>query len=127
MNAVATPTRPKASSKASESPQATTETTVITGETRITEGGELAANLALWCSHDIETLANEVTLLGEECTASGEGKIGALLRCYGIRIEQLNSAIMSFLSRDSVFTMSDMHHAHIGHAKFFTPEEHANG
>jgi len=94
-----------------------------TAETPITEAGVAAENLALWCSHDIETLADEVTLLGEEATVEGQTRMGALLRCYGTRIAELNGAIMSVLGGDSVMTMRDLQRAHYRGAKFFKPQE----
>ncbi|MGB3069784.1 MAG: hypothetical protein WBC18_14615 [Ottowia sp.] len=96
---------------------------LITAETPITEAGVAAENLALWCSHDIKTLADEVTLLGEEATVEGQTRMGALLRCYGTRIAELNGAIMSHLSGDSVMTMRDLQRAHYRGAKFFQPQE----
>ncbi|MFT4195006.1 hypothetical protein [Ottowia sp.] len=95
----------------------------VTGDTPITEAGKVATNLMAWCTYEIETLAGEVTLLGDECSASGENRIGALLRCYGSRIEALNSALMSFFGNDEI-PVGDVHRELYRGAKPFDPKEY---
>ncbi|MCT6721770.1 hypothetical protein N4G42_25520, partial [Acidovorax sp. K2F] len=63
---------------------ATTETMEIASDTPLVNAGKDAANIALWCSYDIETLAAEVTLLGEECDFEGNVGLGAKARCFGV-------------------------------------------
>lgn len=97
----------------------------LTGDTPITKGGAVARNLVSWCSFDIEYLAGEITLLGEECTAEGQNRLGALLRCYGVRIGSLNSVLMSFLTDDEI-SLQHAHRAIYRGAKKFDPKEFAH-
>ncbi|WP_278535679.1 hypothetical protein [Delftia acidovorans] len=57
---------------------------------------------ALDCSYDIQGLADAVTLMGDELDdeAVNFTRITALLRCYGTRIRDLNSILMSFIDED---------------------------
>ena len=57
---------------------------------------------ALDCSYDVQGLADAVTLLGEEIGSESIDlvRIAALLRCYGTRIRDLNSILMSFIDED---------------------------
>lgn len=94
----------------------------ITADTLITEAGAAANRVVSWCSYDIEDLANEVTLLGDECSANGETRMGSLLRCYGTRIAELNSVLMSYLTSDHI-TLGDAHRAVYRGAKQFDPKK----
>ncbi|OWG18845.1 hypothetical protein KDK82_2325 [Delftia sp. K82] len=66
---------------------------------------------ALDCSYDIQGLADAVTLMGDELDdeAVNFTRITALLRCYGTRIRDLNSILMSFIDEDALRVL-DMKH-----------------
>lgn len=66
---------------------------------------------ALDCSYDIQGLADAVTLMGDELDdeAVNFTRITALLRCYGTRIRDLNSVLMSFVDEDALRVL-DMKH-----------------
>ena len=51
--------------------------------------------LALRCTWDISSIAEALTLMADE--VNGDVKFEGLLRCYGMRIETLNSMLMGYL------------------------------
>lgn len=101
----------------------TRDTFEINPSTPLMDAGKTAANMVLWCTHDIETLSDEVTLLGDDCDYEGATSIGAKLRCFGARINSLNSVVMSYLSREDGLTIGEVNTAYYGGAKPFKAQE----
>lgn len=101
----------------------TCDTFEVNPSTPLLEAGKSAADMAIWCTHDIETLSNEVILLGDDCDYEGQTSIGAKLRCFGARINSLNSVVMSYLGGDDNLTIGEVNTAYYGGAKPFKPQE----
>lgn len=51
--------------------------------------------LALQCTWDIRSIAEALILMADEI--SGDVRFEGLLRCYGMRIDTLNSMLMGYL------------------------------
>lgn len=72
----------------------------ITASTPSHRAGEFGDRLLINACYEIEQLADEVTLLGDEAAVNSEFKMAALLRCYGTRVKNLNGLLMGHLDRD---------------------------
>ncbi len=72
----------------------------ITANTPSHRAGEFGDRLLINACYEIEQIADEVTLLGDEAAVSSEFKMAALLRCYGTRVKNLNGLLMGHLDRD---------------------------
>lgn len=81
----------------------------ITAETEAHEAGATGLRAVIRCSYDIEAIADAITLLGDEVDHSEDPHDGALLRCYGTRIKDLNSVLMSYLDADGP-TLQEVQH-----------------
>lgn len=88
-------------------PEQQEERRIVSANTPITEGGEIAERLVIRCSYDLEYLADAVIRLGDLSIEDEE--LGALARCYGARIKELNSRLMSHLDKDDMITVGDVH------------------
>lgn len=73
----------------------------INAETETPKAGEIGVRSVIRCCYDIEAIADAVTLMGDEVDVEGDTSNGSLLRCYGTRIRDLNSMVMSHLDEDS--------------------------
>lgn len=83
--------------------------TPITALSETHEAGKHGTDLVIRCSYDIEQIADAITLLGDEAGAEDDFMTGALLRCFGTRVKDLNSIIMSHLDADSI-TLQEVQH-----------------
>lgn len=95
----------------------------VTASTPLVKAGKAGSDLTLWCSYDIEHLANELTLLGDEADFEGATGIGAKVRCLGARVRGLNSVIMYYLGGDDDLTIGEATTSYYAGAKSFKPQE----
>ena len=72
------------------------------------QAGRTGELLALQCTWDIEAIADEVVKLGNSIDDYSLGALEGLLRCYGLRIQELTGQLMAYLSQDGT-TAGDMH------------------
>lgn len=83
------------------------ETLLVTGSTSITAAGKAATDLFGQCVYDIAHLADAIVLLSNTMH-DDTLRAGALLRCYGVRITDLSSQLISFFDQDDGTTMGDV-------------------
>jgi len=94
----------------------------ITRTTPTTEAGEQGSRLMQDCTYLMEYLADEIVELGEECRAIGDHRLWGLLNCYGRRIGELNSMLMSHFDNDGI-CMGEAHGTLYGKATAFNLNE----
>lgn len=88
----------------------TVEPGQVTAATFSHQAGEKGTTMVIRCAYDIEAIAEAVTNLGDEAASNDEHAMAALLRCYGNRVSELNSMVISHLDRDNI-TLSEVQYA----------------
>lgn len=82
----------------------------VTAATFSHDAGHKGTTMVIRCAYDIEGIADAVTNLGDEAASIDEHGMAALLRCYGTRVKELNSMVISHLDQDHI-TLSDVQFA----------------
>lgn len=86
------------------------------------QAGRTGRMLALQCTWDTDGIAAEVLNLSNSIDDYSNITLEGLLRCYGLRIQALNSQLMAYISQDGT-TAGEMHQAIFHYSRPFRGEE----
>lgn len=81
----------------------------VTWESELPKGGECSKILALECTYQVEHLCIEMRgRVGREAPTLQESALYSWMRMNAMRIQELNSMLMSYLNKDGI-TLREMH------------------